>query len=145
MTTKTLISKFYAELNRLGIKDLKDEIIWVFTDGRTTHVSELSFQELSELLKTKFPDKPLAPSRPGGEKIDYSDKLRKRILSICHQLHWNKINYNTGRHDIDWQRLSNFLQNHFGNPNLNHYSYEELQNKIIPAFNSMLNNYLNKS
>lgn len=142
MTKNTLIAKFYAEINRLGIQEHKDEIVYVQSDGRTTHVSELSFKELSELLKVKFPEKTTSPPK---QQYDNSDKLRKRILSICHQIHWNKINNATGQHDIDWQRLSTYLQKHFGHPNLNHYSHEILRNKIIPAFNAMLTNYLKKS
>lgn len=142
MNKNKLIAKFYAEINKLGLQELKDEIVYVQSDGRTTHVSELSLLELYELLKVKFPNRPKPVPK---QKKDNSDKLRKRILSICHQLHWNKINPATGRHDIDWQRLSTYLQKHFGHPNLNHYSHLILRNKIIPAFNAMLTNYLKKS
>ncbi len=51
LARKTQKFMIYALLDRLKIKDLKDDLVYQYTDMRTTHTSEMTIDEASELIK----------------------------------------------------------------------------------------------
>ena len=43
------IKAFYGLLSKLGTKEQKETIVSSFSDGRTEHVSELTFEEAKQV------------------------------------------------------------------------------------------------
>ena len=67
--TKPQVQKANVLLNKLGLKTEKDSFAMQFSSGRTTHVSELSIKEASNLIQYLVNQEP-------------AEKLRNAILQL---------------------------------------------------------------
>lgn len=111
------------------IKDdpqLKAELVQAFTkDASRTSTKDLSMMEAQGMI--------------GHLKhSDSADKMRKKILSICHEMQW----YQHGTTKLDWNRITRFLTKygHAHKAHLNDYSILELP-KLVTQFESLLKTY----
>ena len=80
MTTKQI--KFVRGLlSKAGLMDEKEEIVWNLTDGRTTHLTEMTYQETQEIIKMLK-----------GQEADTRQNCLNKIFSQMHEMEWEHSN-----------------------------------------------------
>lgn len=65
-------------LAKVGLSDQKDDLVRGFTNGRTTHLTEMNHAETNALIKALV----------GGETVSPRDMMIRKILSIAHTMKW---------------------------------------------------------
>lgn len=88
--------RFYASLNRLpdgGIGEMKETLVSSFTDGRTTHLHEMTTKEYDAMCNSL------------EERLGWKELLRKK-RSLC-----LKLMQKAGVDTTDWQRINDFCRN----------------------------------
>lgn len=113
------------QINRLQLDvETKEEMIWLYSDGRTTKISELRFDEASNIIKALL---------SGQTKYETSkSKMIRKILSMAHEMNWE---HPTGA--IDMERVNRWV-NKYGQhkKNINMYTEAELP-ALVTAFENM--------
>ena len=146
--TKAEIRQIYGIMGRLGIRDMKDDIVLGASEGRTSSMRELTREE-AVALAASLRSHQAASLRSQSQDSDEhpGENKRRRILSICYQLpsHLGFTRYDAQkqRHVIDTVRLNGFLcspKSIFKKP-LNRHTSKELS-KVITQFENMLKGYL---
>jgi hypothetical protein len=71
--------------------------------------------------------------------VDFrGQKMRRRILSLCHTLGWNVWDHHSQKHVVDWERLNSWMLKYgYLHKPLNRYSYFEL-GKLVTQFENMV-------
>ncbi len=134
-------NQLHALLGSLRIsKDQKMELVNAFSNNRTQSSSELNDDECIKLINHLNGMKlhmNTPQVRVNSYADDPADKLRKKCLSVVHDLGWETV---SGK--IDWERL-NFWLEKFGylHKKLNDYTYEELPRLITQLENVLKSNY----
>lgn len=109
----------------------KAELVSSFTDGRAESSRDMTEEEAQALIKF---------IQSGGKQGDSADRMRKKILSYCHQMLWyteqGKLNYKA----IDEYCIK---YGHKHKP-LNDYTEKELP-VLVSQFETMFNGYLKQS
>ena len=82
-------TKFYALLKQRPSID-KDELVLQFTDGRTTHLTEMSNPEYNEMISAL--EESMAPSREELRRWRSSALLRIGRLGISTIDNWEEVN-----------------------------------------------------
>ena len=88
--------RFYALLGRLYTVDrdeAKESLVWSFTDGRTTHLREMTRQEYDAMCDSL------------EERTGWKEQLKKK-RSLC-----LKLMQKAGIDTTDWQRINDFCRN----------------------------------
>ena len=141
--TTEIKRRIYGKLEGLGLKDEKENIVFNFTSGRTSHLSSMEPEELVLLL-----DK-LSGNINNADYLNFGkfDKLNKQhlyLLSMCMQLGWRTFNQSVGRDVADLVRLGRFVKN-FGaiKKPLLEQSKAELQ-KTVYQFEEMVRKHFVK-
>lgn len=141
--TNELKRRIYGKLDSLGLKDEKENIVFNFTSGRTTHLSEMEPEELVALLD-KLSGNTNNTNYLRYGKFDKDNKQHCYLLSLCMQLGWSIHNKNVQRNVADIVRLGRFIM-HFGaiKKPLMEQSKQELQ-KTVYQFEQMVSKHFNK-
>ncbi len=117
----------HALLGDHGLRDEKESIVRAFTSGRTTHSSEMSGSEAAALIGH------LKSLNPINGR---ADKMRNKILSMAHEMNWEK----DGR--IDMEHLNNWcLSKSYLKKKLDDYQYAELP-KLVTQFEQVYKSHL---
>ena len=88
--------RFYASFNRLpggDTEDLKETLVSSFTDGRTTHLHEMTQKEYDAMCASL------------EERTGWKEQMKKK-RSLC-----LKLMQKAGVDTTDWQRINDFCQN----------------------------------
>lgn len=88
--------RFYASFNRLpggDTEDMKETLVSSFTDGRTTHLHEMTQKEYDAMCASL------------EERTGWKEQLKKK-RSLC-----LKLMQKAGVDTTDWQRINDFCQN----------------------------------
>ena len=88
--------RFYASLNRLpggNTEDMKESLVWSFTDGRTTSLKEMTQKEYNAMCASL------------EERTGWKEQLKKK-RSLC-----LKLMQKAGIDTTDWQRINDFCRN----------------------------------
>jgi hypothetical protein len=116
-------------LTKAGIMKQKNDIAFSFSDGRSTHLADLTHPETVELVKYL---RDLT-----GQQANPSDLMRRKILSAAHEMHWELPD---GR--IDIQRLNNWLVKYSAQKKrLDEFSHTELV-QLVSQFENVLRDFL---
>ncbi len=137
--------QFHRLITKLRIPDdVKVDLVRQFTDGRCTSSADMRIYEADKLidhLKTLEREMDL---RTGFGKKTHKDenspenRMRRKILSICHELNWRK----DGK--IDWERLNGWLLKYgYLHKSLNKYTREELPT-LVTQFENLLKDFYAK-
>lgn len=123
-------------LDRLKIdEDTKKELVYQYTKERETSSAKMTWKECENLLDylRKLDNQ---QAKPGAASVCVaSDRMRKKILSICHDLNWRK----DGK--IDWDHLNSWLKKSgYLHKGLNRYTKDELP-KLVTQFVKMKEDY----
>ncbi len=119
-------SRLHLLLGKLNVeKETKEDLVYQFTSGRETSSSKLEFKECQALIDHL--------GRLTKQTFDSGDKMRKKILSVVHELGWE-----TPSGKIDWKSLNEYLLK-FGylHKTLNDYEYKELPT-LVTQFENLL-------
>jgi hypothetical protein len=110
--TSEIKRRIYGKLENLGLKEEKENIVWNFTSGRTSHLSAMEPDELVSLLDRLSGNVPTNDYLTYG-KFSKDNRQHMYILSMCMQLGWRTYNTSVGRDVADLVRLGRFIM-HFG-------------------------------
>ncbi len=138
--TKAQNTRLHALLVALNIDtDQKLDFVIQFSNERVFSSADLTVDECQafishlQALKDGF--------RPAQRMDnDPANKQRRKILAICHEMHWTK----NGK--VDMIRLNAFLEKsgHLHKKNLNEYQLNELPT-LVSQFEQLLKSYYAKS
>jgi hypothetical protein len=124
-------TKLHALLSKLKIdKEMKESLVNQFTNGReisSANMTKFECKLLIEYLQKYF----------NQDEAEKCDKMRRRILSLCHEMGWELEN---GK--VDMERVNGFCLNkgYLAKP-LNNYNLKELP-KLIYQFEKVYEHYL---
>lgn len=107
----TLISKttnraLHSLLNSTGLLPHKADLVASFTNGRTEKSSEMNETEAKQMLRHLSLQKPV--------EYNPANKMRRKILAICHDLAWYKrdaagnLILEKGKPVLDFDRIDSF-------------------------------------
>lgn len=117
-------------MSQLGLGHDKDNIVAGFSNGRTTHFTELEETEASECIRW-LSDQQLQPGK----------RMRNKIFFYCHQMGWTKINA-SGKVVADGARFDLWaLKYSYLRKKLNQYTYQELP-KLVSQFEGVYKSFL---
>lgn len=108
--TSEIKRRIYGKLEGLGLKGEKENIVFNFTSGRTSHLSSMEPEELVSLLDKLCGNISNADYLSFG-KFDKANKQHMYLLSMCMQLGWRTFNNTVGRDVADLVRLGRFIKN----------------------------------
>jgi len=114
--------QLHALISKLGIdKDTKAEMVHQYTRGRTCSSAGMTINECDILIN--FFSKQVEGYTPGGHTLDSNaNKMRRKILSICHDMLWENPDGS-----VDWKALEAWLLKYgYLHKYLNDYSEAEL-------------------
>lgn len=140
----------HALIQELALSFDKADLVSQYTQGRTDHSSEMSFIEAENLIsylkvKSYQAQGQLKPAREVELKekkafCPASDKMRKKIIFLAHQLYWHN---EAGK--IDLARIDNWCEKSSPHKKkLNELSRVELVD-TVNAFEAMYKKYLSES
>lgn len=124
-------SQLHAICSKLGIDaELKAEMVWEYTKGRETSTAELQIDECQAMINHL---NHLAKNKGADPDFIKADKMRKKIISIAHEMNWKLANQK-----IDMKRLNKFCQDRtYGHKNLDEYTLRELP-ELVTQFEQVL-------
>ncbi len=128
---KQQIRIFHAILVNRGLMEMKRELVSDQSSGRTEHTTELDVHELQALIN-RLTDK----SKPVALNTDREagNRMRRRILSLCYTLGWTVMNTQTGKNNVDWEHLEQWMLKYsYLHKSLHDYTNAELP-KLVTQF-----------
>jgi len=133
--------KFFMLLRNANSIHLKDEIVSRFTNGRTTSSREMNTEEI---IKANDCIELMIGGPVPGEDFKKGERMRRRIMSLCHQYGYTKFNVEMGKHIVDLERLDAWMLKYgYLHKSLNNYKYKELP-RLVGQFQRVVYSYLNK-
>ncbi len=96
--------KLHALLNKLRIADMKEELIYSFTEMRTSHSSQMTFGEALQLIKSL---------EQNTEGYDELDTLRKKVISMMIEMWAVDDSGKADMHFIYWFSLNRIYKTKF--------------------------------
>lgn len=135
--------RLYTLFGKLKVdKETKEDLVSQYTSGRTLSSAEMTIPECQALINNlqhmanetvKVMVTPKAPTAQNP-----SDKMRKKILSICHEMNWKEKGH------LDWTRINGWLLKYgYLKKPLNDYKALELPT-LITQFEQLLKDYYAK-
>lgn len=133
-------SRLHQLLGELNISDeQKQDFVYQYTNGRETSTSKMLVPECQSLInylvvlkQQKGMNKQRKPEQTPAQK------MRRKILSICHEMGWKQNGA------IDWDRLNGWLlKSGYLKKQLNDYTEQELP-KLVTQFDQLLKSYYAK-
>lgn len=142
LRNNTQNKRLHALITKLGIDgDAKEELVYNFTGTRETSTSKMEVSECQNLINhLEAATKGLTPAIPKGNgNPNKADKMRKKILSICHEMNWTN---EQGK--VYWPTLNEWLLKYgYLHKTLNEYKEAELPT-LIAQFENLLKQFYKK-
>lgn len=113
-------NKLYFLLQKLGIdSELKQEMVYRFTNGRTSKSSEMNRNECQAMIN----------ELSNSPTIGKEDKMRKKIISL-----FRKMGYTTNDNKINMSAVESWVLKYgYLKKPLNKYRYNELPKLVSQA------------
>lgn len=130
--TPPQLTAIHTLFSKNGVKEKEDKqsVIKEFTNNRTASSREMTKEEAESLISHLLGEKKVDPK---------CDKLRKKILSVAHEMSWKKYN---GKVDMD--RINNWCKLYgMYHKNLDLHTYEELVN-LVTQFDKVYKDFIKK-
>lgn len=127
--------RLHGLLGKLSIsKEVKEELVFQFTSERTTHTKDMNIPECQALIN--FLSVQVGEANKKIQTPD--DKMRKKILSLCYEMHW------TVKGKLDWERINNWMLKYgYLHKPINEYKVNELP-KLVSQFENQLKSFYAK-
>lgn len=120
----------HSLLSQKGLMDHKRELVMSFSGGRTEHSRDMNDVEANEMIRYL------------RSQTDPADKMRKKIISMAHEMNWHSDSHWNGTQKVDMQRLNDWCVKYgFGKKKLNDYSYKELP-RLVTQFEHVYLSYI---
>jgi len=138
-TTSQYFPEFFALLKQLGIKtdDERHELIYDFTDGRTSSSKDLTEVEMNLLITRLRRQSSGTISAGFTPRNDAANKMRRKIISMAYQIGWTERTPNGDKADMlrinGWCHKFGYLHKP-----LNDYALPELP-RLVTQFENMYN------
>jgi hypothetical protein len=122
--TKSSNARLHQLLNQTGLTDDKKALVLSYSSKNSDSSKDLLDTEARALIRhlegmVRNPDGPT-------EKALAADKMRRKILSLAHEMRWELPG---GK--VDMQRVNEWCQSYgFGKKTLNEHSYDELSKLV---------------
>ncbi|GGG33273.1 phage protein GemA/Gp16 family protein [Hymenobacter glacieicola] len=114
-------------LNDLDLMDVKKELVASFSGKGSESSKDLHYTEADSLIK--YLERQSSGALPTPEEEEASDKMRRKILSLAHEMQWELDN---GK--VDMARVNAWCQSKgFGKKVLNDYNHDQLT-KLVSQF-----------
>ena len=125
----------YATLNKLGAMEDRHELVYSFTEGRTSDTRELSDSEVDGILSRLTGSEHKSRVAPEGNKME-GHQSRRRILSLCYQIGWTVYDPGKGKMVVDMKRLESWCiqYGHMHQPLMDYRPHE--LGKLVTQFES---------
>lgn len=133
----TILHKLLGDLNI--DKETKSDLVMQFTQERETSSSKMLVSECQALINhlNIIKNGPVQKNH-ASEQNTVQNKMRRKILSICHEMNWK-----LGQ-QLDWERINFWLQKYgYLHKDLNKYTEAELP-KLVTQFENLLQSYYAK-
>lgn len=115
-------------------KDAKAEMVSIFSDGRCTSSTGLSFAEAAKMIAT-------LKDLQGQGSSESMDKMTGKIFYYAHEMGWVKTN-GAGKRVADGQRVDEWMVSYsYLKKKLSRYKLEELP-KLVSQFAQVYKHYL---
>jgi hypothetical protein len=131
----TQIRIFNSILNRKGLREHKQDIVFEYTEGRTTSTKEMYEEEIQKFIDTHNQTSNISQKRnvrpfrktvddyEQGEEERQSNTMRRKIIGICREA----FDMNTEADKADMKSIYACVEKlGYLKKNLNSYTYEEL-------------------
>lgn len=131
--------RLHQLLNQAGILgEDKQALVYEFSHGRGTSSKDLLMVEAQHLIQHLEGALGLLATAPTPEQEEASDKMRRKIISLAHEMRW----YVEGTGRVDMARVNGWCQARgFGKKVLNQYTHDELT-KLLSQFKIVYSKYL---
>ncbi|MBD2769725.1 hypothetical protein IC235_17685 [Hymenobacter sp. BT664] len=131
--------RLHQLLNQAGISgEDKQALVYAFTNENSTSSKHLLSVQAQGLIQHLEEQLGLAVTAPTPEQEEASDKMRRKMISLCHEMRW----YIDGTGKVDMNRLNGWCQARgFGKKVLNQYTYAELT-KLLSQFKIVYSKFL---
>ncbi|OJV30471.1 MAG: hypothetical protein BGO32_08745 [Bacteroidetes bacterium 37-13] len=136
--------QLHVLLSQSGSMAHKAELVNGFTSGRTEHSSEMFEFEAINMIKWLKEQNQEPRSKSQEPPSDVANRMRKKILAICHTMAWYKRDDNKelilkgGKPQLDFARINAFCTTRCpGKKPLQKYSLTELP-AIVTIFERLL-------
>jgi hypothetical protein len=139
MASQEQVKAIYTLLGKFGLRDEKESIVRSFTANRTDSTRAMKDKEAAALIgHLKSMD--VVDTR--------SDKMRKKILSMAHEMGWSSSAKATedkqAKKKIDMEHVNNWCKSRsYLHKPLDDYTYNELP-KLVSQFEEVYKDYLKK-
>ncbi|MCK6649816.1 MAG: hypothetical protein L6Q66_09180 [Bacteroidia bacterium] len=122
----------HALITKLGIdEETKADLVAQVSEGRERSSRNLTYNECDKLIKHL--------QSLVSENHDKSNRMRRKILSICHEMKWTLPGSK-----LDWNKINNWLLKYgYLHKPLNDYTAKELPS-LVSQFEGLLNHYYAK-
>jgi hypothetical protein len=134
---KTMLRAMLAQAN---LMEAKDELVYSYSQERTTHSSELTATEYAALIgyiKAQMPPRK-------NPDVAIANKLRRKIIALAWQMNWTRT-VSTGtytRTHCDVARIDAWAMKYgYLHKAMNAYTVQELP-KLITQFTKVYNDFL---
>jgi hypothetical protein len=129
-------------LHSKGLLEASSDLAMQYSNGRTTHISELTKQQANELIKALVPSQ--ATNNMHAVQAERCNQMRRKIISMARQMGWHTTCPNTGRLKANMERIENWCQNFsYLHKGLNQYTYQELP-QLVSQFTIVYNAFVDK-
>lgn len=120
----------HALLGKLGMMEVKADLVWSYTEARTTSSREMTTMEAANLLRYL---KSIDPAEAVCEK------MRRKIIAKAHKMRWE-----TAQGKADMPRVDNWCLKYGGfGKKLNQHTQAELV-KLVTQFDNMYRKFVNQ-
>jgi hypothetical protein len=142
MSNKTpqQLARIFGLLRTMGIDRAgRAQLVHQFTNGRSSSAADLSYTEADDIIKALE-----GMAANTGSPKDIAVKMRRRIISLAHEMGWELPSAGKGRPSADMLRLYNWVLK-FGylHKDFNAYTVNELP-KLVTQFEEVYKHYLSK-
>ncbi len=135
-------NQYHAIVSKMRLtKEQKSDLILSFSNGRTSSSADLSREEMQLLINRlnamQYRHISNSNVRVNFYADDPADKMRKKCLSIVHELGWEMSDG-----QINWQTFNAWLFKYgYLHKSFNNYTYEELPRLVTQLENLLKSNY----
>lgn len=116
-------------LSKAGLAQYKEDLVLTFTDERTSHLGDMTYDETMVFVKHL--------RQVSGQFENPKEKMQKKILAMAHEMHWELPG---GK--VNMERVNNWCVRYSGkNKPLNEFKYSELPT-LVTQFESVYRAFL---
>lgn len=158
-SAKMYFPQLFALLKKLGIDDAgRAQLVDQYTDGRSSSARDLRRPEILALIQSlqsqSSDGAPLSSRRGAGGEV--ADKMRKRIISMAHEMGWELplaplafgegpgVRQCSGKPKADMPRINAWCEKYgYLHKPLNSYTLQELPT-LVTQFENMYQDFIKK-